>query len=427
MPESVLSVASRFSMDHQHGDGGRQFACLILGPHHDGLDGRDAQRDAQDVAILEDAWLAACRDLTPAVERLSPRRALLDLGVCSLDDARAALEALMWRVARTGQRVRAGIAPGLTLAELAALMAPPDQPLLALTPDALQIFLRRVPVTALLHLAAAGPDRVPPSITPEIVERLERYGLRRLGDLARLSEPALRRQFGAAGGFLAAVAAGRDERPLQPTPPPVEWRARLRLGSAAAPERVLAALEPFGAWMAARLRREGRQTRRLRVRLRWECGCAQHAHLSLREHTHDAALLTQELCRLVAALLVAHGLLATGDGAHTQALDGLWIALGDFAPVFPSQASFWRTREQQLAAARLVADTLARRHGRPLLLHTEPAQPAAVYHEERLQLAALPAAERTRAPRQARRRDATRLSVVPDGPWQTVPQRLHWW
>lgn len=423
MRESALAFSSQLAPDPQHAETRHQIACLIIAPRHDDI---AARRDAQDGDLIEDGWLAACRDLTPAVEQLAPRRALLDLGACSAEEARAAMEALMWRLARMDKRVRAGIAPGLTLAQLAALMATPAQPLLVLTPDALPTFLRRVPATILLRLAAAGPD----GVTPEIVERLEHYGLRTLGDLARLSEPALRRQFGAAGGFLATVAAGRDERPLQPTPPPVEWRARLRLGSTIAPERALAALEPFSAWMAARLRREGRQTRRLRVRLRWECGCAQSAHLSLRQHTRDAALLAQELRRLVAPLLVAHtahGPRATDDGAHTPPLDGLWIAFGDFAPVVPCQATFWRTQEQRLTAVRLVADTLARRHGRMLLLHTESAQSAAVFDEDRHQLATLPATAQMRPSRQQRRRDTAQLSVVSAGPWQTVPQRLHWW
>lgn len=424
MRESVGVASAQSALVREQGERGRQIVCLMVAPPGDDTDAqRDAQRDAKDAGALAADWLAACRHLTPAVERLAPERALLDLGPCSPDDAQAAVEALRQRLARLGMRVRAGIAPGLILAQLAALMATPERPLLTLTPGAVPAFLRRVPVTALPRLAAPGPD----GVTPEIVERLERYGLRTLGDLARLSEPALRRQFGAVGGFLAAVAAGRDVRPLQPTPAPVEWRTRLRLGSGVAPERILAALVPFSEWVAARLRREGRQTRRLRVRLRWECGCARSAQLSLRQHTRDAALLAQELRRLVAPLLLAHGAGATAGAAHTQALDGFWIALGDLAPVVPCQATFWRTHEQRLTAARQVADTLARRHGRPLVLHAEPAQPAAVFDEERRQLVALSAAASTHPPMQTPRPGAAQLGPAPAGPWQTVPQRLHWW
>ena len=420
MWKAILAADQQPSGASQHSAGEHLFACVIVVPGQNGMDG---QADSRDGALLEDEWLTACRGVTPAVERLSSRRALLDLGVGAPEEARAAMSALMERVARMGWWARVGIAPGLILAELTALMARPDCPLLLTMPDALHAFLRRVPVTALPYLAVGGPERV----TPEMAERLERYGIRRLADLARLGELTLRRQFGAAGGFLAAVATGRDERPLHHTPAPVEWCVQLRLGSAVAPEHVLAALRPFAEWMSARLRAEGRQTRRLRVRLRWECGCARHAHLSMRQHTQDAAVLSQELDRVIVPLLLAHGQRADGDRIHTQALDGLWIAFGDFAPLVPSQATFWRTREQQLAITRLMAETLARRHGHPLLQHMELARPAAIYDEERHHLTALPAAEPAGIPRQQRRRETERPTDVPSDPWQTVPQRLHWW
>ena len=410
------TAASRLPTACELSDSRPQMACLLLAARPDVCGREDGE--------LDDRLLSACRRFTPQVERVSSQRVLLDLGTCSEREARAAMETLMRRVADVGFQARAGIAPSLTLAQLAALTAGQERPLVLIAPDTVQTFLRGVPVSALLRLYPS--DRV----TSEIVERLERYGLRTLGHLARLDEPALRRQFGAVGRFLAAVAAGRDEQPLHPTPLPPEYRARLRLGSAAAPDRVLAALELFTEWIAAQLRCQGRQTRRLRVRVRWECGCAHGARLSLRQHTNDSALLARELRRLLMPLLRAHREHAHSTGSHAQTLDGLWLALGDFAPVVPCQATFWRTRDQRLAAMQLVADALTQRHGRPLLLHWEPVEAAAIFTEERHRLSAFTASESARADPSGHHWVASQSGAVPAAPadpWQAVPQRLHWW
>jgi hypothetical protein len=262
-------------------------------------------------------------------------------------------------------------------------------------------------------------------VTPEIVARLETYGLRTVGHLARVGEPALRRQFGPVGGVLAAAATGRDVRPLQPTPPPDVTSARLRMGSGAPPDRVLAALAPFARQVAARLRQQGRRAGTLRLGLRWECGCTQGARLSLRQPTDDPMVLAQEVLRLLLPLLRTHAVCAEGEAAHSQTLDGLVLALGDFVPVLPAQATFWRTRAQRLAAAGSTAEALARRHGRPLLLQLEAARPDAIFEEERYLARVLSAAGSARATR--RGRVAARSSAALADPWSAVPQRLHWW
>jgi hypothetical protein len=382
----------------------------------------------------EAGWLAACRRLTPRVEAVPPRRALLDLGTCTLEEARAALEELLGWLACAGVRARAGVAPGLTLAQLAAGTATARRPLVVVPPDTAAAWLQSVPVRALPQLRAE--ERV----TPEIVARLEGYGLRTLGHLTRVGEPALRRQFGMAGALLAAAAVGRDVGPLQPIPLPDEACARLRLGSGAPPDRVLAALAPFARRVAARLRQQGRQTRTLRVGLRWECGCTQHARLSLRQPTDDPTVLAQEVRRLVLPMLRTHGERAEGqrtegEAAHPQALDGLQLALGDFAPALPVQATFWRTRAQQLAAAGVTAEALARQHGRPLLLQLQAARPAAIFEEQCHRLIAFSesapasAARLGQHSRSGRDRVAarSRAALGLADPWAAVPQRLHWW
>lgn len=221
-------------------------------------------------------------------------------------------------------------------------------------------------------------------------------------------------------------------RPLQPTPPPAVIHARLKVESGLAPERVLAAVDPFAAGLAAQLHREGRQARRLQMQVRWECGCSARDHRTLHQHTADVAVLAGGFRRLLVALLQAYGehSAAVDGGTHTQVLDGLWVAASDFAPILPCQATFWRTRDQRLSAAHRTAETLVRRHGRPLLRCVEATQPAAIFEEECHRFTDLPGAELAGIGSCGRTSVVNQLasaSAVGADPWQAVPQRLHWW
>src|SRR6185503_15892523 len=63
--------------------------------------------------------------------------------------------------------------------------------------------------SAPLPLACLTPDAA-------IVATLERWGVRRLGDLARLPLAEVATRLGAAGAALVRTARGEDERPLAP-------------------------------------------------------------------------------------------------------------------------------------------------------------------------------------------------------------------
>ena len=367
------------------------------------------------------AWLDVCYALTPRVERVSAEGALLDLGLCTAEEALAALNGLLERLRLHGRHAVAGIGPSMTLAQLAILSSPSPcraereevrSARLISTAEA-PAFLRGVPVTA---LAALHPRE---RVTPEIVERLQRYGLRTLGHLARLGEPALRRQFGKAGGFLAAVAAGWDERPLQTTTRSPRQRFRLRFSGAADHRRVLAILPRFAQRVMASLRLRRREGRSLRLRVRWERGGIGRARLTLRQPTGDATTLAQELRRLLDALLPA-----PGDGRDGAAIEELRLTVGDFTLAVPDQMTLWRTQAQRRGLVETVADTLARRHSRPLLLAADLATPDAVFAEDRYRFAALPDA---RSAQTMPRRLGARMREMDGTPWRQVPQRLHWW
>jgi hypothetical protein len=150
------------------------------------------------------------------------------------------------------------------------------------------------------------------------------------------------------------------------------------------------------------------------------------ATVGLRQPTHTAADLARELRRLLVPLIQAHS--APDDQqSHADVAEGLWVVLGDLVPSVPDQAAFWRLREQRLATAQGIAETLTRRHGRPLLVRLDRIQPAAIFDEEGYRLIAASAAASAQIA-QGRRSPLTgHPRMLPADPWQSVPQRLHWW
>lgn len=390
----------------------------------------------------EAEWFAACRQLCARVERTGVDGVILDLGLCTVSEAEAAVRDLLARLSALRWQARAGIGPSSCVAQLACREARAQRPLVLISPAQSQAFVRRVPVRALVGLHPRG------LISPEIVERLERYGLRTLGHLARIGELALRRQFSAAGSILAALAQGQDALPFNPTPASSVLRFRARFASPVGPDAVLALLPHLAERIAGQLRQQGRTARSLRLEAHWEDGRVERRRLTLRQYADRSALLDQELRRLLMPLFApgrAPGCDELPGNAHADTKDRsedrieeLRVTLGDFAPLAPAQATFWRTRQQQMASIADVAQTVAHRHGHALLLRPQVVSPDAVFTEDRYSLCAsadmcddpqpLPptgieyARDGARSPR-SRVMDAAAGTDT----WSGVPQRLHWW
>src|SRR5438094_411412 len=106
--------------------------------------------------------------------------------------------ALVARAARVGLAARAAVGGSMTVARLAALHGDEVVPA----------------GTELGFLAPLPLARVAPPA--EIAGTLERWGIRRLGDLARLPVAEVATGVGAGGALLVRTARGEDERPLAP-------------------------------------------------------------------------------------------------------------------------------------------------------------------------------------------------------------------
>ncbi len=147
---------------------------------------------------------------SPIVEPVSIDEAFLDLaGTERLYGPPAAAGRLLKEriFAAVGLTASVGIAPNRFLAKAASDFAKPDG-LTVVAPGEEAAFL------AVLPLEKA------PGVGPRMRERLSRFGVRFLGELARIPEGELVALLGAAGRRLAALARGVDPTPVAPPPPP---------------------------------------------------------------------------------------------------------------------------------------------------------------------------------------------------------------
>src|SRR6266516_2609282 len=187
-------------------------ADLIVRPRDETAE-RSAVRALVDVAA----------SLASRIEAAADGAVFLDAaGATHLVPSEAGLAtALVARAARVGLAARAAVGGSMTVARLAALHAT------EVVPAGTELgFLAPLPLACL----------APP---PAIAATLERWGIRRLGDLARLPVAEVATRLGPVGAALVRAARGEDERPLAPQAPggPIEEAIDL--------EHALDALEPL--------------------------------------------------------------------------------------------------------------------------------------------------------------------------------------
>ena len=206
--------------------------------------GLDAQPESPErVRAAAQAALEAACAVSPRVEEAAPGLVHLDAtGLGSLfGDERGIARALVSSAERVGLCAAVGIAEGKSVALLAARAALADVELEA-SPDGLRggafrvvpreeqaAFLADLPLYAL-----ASSTRVPGlDLDGDLVETLQRFGLRTLGEIARLPPGPLAARLGPGGAPLLRIARGEAEGTFVPQHPPdrfeegeeLEWEA----------------------------------------------------------------------------------------------------------------------------------------------------------------------------------------------------------
>ncbi len=178
---------------------------------------------------------AAQEALLEVAERFSPRVEDAGEGIAYLDvdgsehhfkGASPELElgrALLAAAEGAGLPARAGIASSKLAARIAAGL--PDSPVVVAAGQEAEI------------LAPLPLSRLAPEV--EIAETLERWGVRSIGDFAKLPQARVASRLGRSGRDLHATARGLDPRPIIPREPPPAFQEGMSL------EWPLVSLEPF--------------------------------------------------------------------------------------------------------------------------------------------------------------------------------------
>jgi len=149
------------------------------------------------------------RSVTPLVEPLSLDEAYLDV------TENAWGETLGMNVARrlkqliresTRLTASAGVAPNKFLAKIASAWRKPDG-LTVIAPERVESFLQQLPVDALW------------GVGPVTAQRLRERGISRLVDVRTADNALLREAVGSHSDWLVKLAAGEDDRPVEPNRP----------------------------------------------------------------------------------------------------------------------------------------------------------------------------------------------------------------
>jgi DNA polymerase IV len=266
------------------------------------MGGTQARRLCPQAAVVEprmSAYAEASKAMfevfeqtTPLVEGLSIDEAFLDVGgLRRISGPPTGIAVRLRREVRerVGLPISVGVARTKFLAKVASGVAKPDG-LLVVPPGDELAFLHPLPVERLW------------GVGPVTANKLRRYGIANVGQVARLGEPALVSILGRASGrHLHALAHNRDPRPVQ------VGRRRRSIGSQRAlgrtprsPDALDAIVLALVDRLARRLRAARRVCRTVVLRLRFD-----DFSRATRSHT-----LPEETAQTQTILATARGLLA---------------------------------------------------------------------------------------------------------------------
>jgi DNA polymerase-4 len=237
---------------------------------------------------------------SPVVEPLALDEAFLDLkGAGRMWPGPAALGEALRREVReaTGLVVSVGIAANKFLAKLGSSRVKPDG-MVVVRPAEVDSFLHPLPVEDLW------------GVGEQTAAILTRLGLRTVGDVARIPQETLERVLGGSGALgsqIAALAAGRDDRPV------VADAARKSVGAEETFERdltqdvqLLHALLHLSDRVASRLRAQGNSGRTVTVKIRFGNFTTITRSKTLPHDADSATVIYGAACALLAAGLASH-------------------------------------------------------------------------------------------------------------------------
>ncbi|HEV3002304.1 MAG TPA: DNA polymerase IV [Solirubrobacteraceae bacterium] len=249
-----------------------------------------AQPGWETIAAASRAVFAVFDRCTPVVEPGSMEEAFLD--VTALDEPAPLVAERLRREVReeAGLPLSVGVARTKVLAKIASRSAKPDG-LYVVEPERELEFLHGLPLERLW------------GVGPATARKLHAYGLRTVRDAAELGEPALVAILGrSAGRYVAAIASGREHRPVRRRRGRRSFGAQRALGrSPRTRDELEEALEGLAERVAQRMQRKGRAGRTVVLRLRFGDYTRATRSRTLARATADPEAIAAAACELLAA------------------------------------------------------------------------------------------------------------------------------
>jgi DNA polymerase-4 len=290
------------------------------------------------------------RSVTPEVEPLALDEAFLDVSGAIRRLGRPAGIGAMIRATiaeQQGITCSVGVAPSKFIAKLASTRSKPDG-LLIVPADGVLEFLHPLPVAALWGVGEQ---------TEQVLARL---GLRTVRDIAEIPVGTLQRELGASlGAHLAALAWGRDERPVLSSTPEKSIGAEETFASDIDdPEVIRRELLRLSGRTARGLRSAGALARTVVIKLRLANFTTITRSRTLPEPTDVARTIYATACALYSAAGLDSRARLRLVGVRTSGLVPASRATTQLA--FGERAAGWRDAERALdqISGRFGADTV---------------------------------------------------------------------
>jgi DNA polymerase-4/protein ImuB len=260
----------------------------------------------------------------------------------------------------SGLAVRVGVADGKFAAYVAAIRMKSEE--------------CRIQNRGAEFLADLSIEDLP--VSAEMRRRLRRFGLRTLGDLARLPKGPVAAQFGVEGARVWELAHGIDRSPIAPYRPPRKVTERLAFPSPVdTSEALVAAVRTLLLRAQHRPEARGRAARSLRLVVHLENGHAWERSITFREPVGSAERMLLALKPKIEA--------GGGEAPFTEVELTLLGLCGESAlqgNLFTSE------RSRQLDRVAEAARQLKARYGRPILAKVVEVEPWSRIPERRFAL-----------------------------------------
>jgi DNA polymerase IV len=237
--------------------------------------------------------------------------------------------------AETGLAISVGVARNKSIAKLASDYCKPDG-LLVIAPAAERAFLTPLPVSKLN------------GVGPHTRERLERLGLRTVGDIARTDSQAMQRALGKQGLWLWQLANGQENRPVEPEhgPPKSISHEDTYARDIADLDRAIERIREQAEIVSRRARTKRLVGRTVHLKVKWWDFTVMTRQRALAAPSDEAEAIAATAIELLRAeiaptLSQGNGIRLLGVGLHAiQPRDG-WASVGAIVqlPLFALEAS----------------------------------------------------------------------------------------